>query len=71
MKVNMFKVYWTFENRNHGKEFDDMMKALDYCQLLRKGNAKFVTMCSELPDMVGEFGVSEVNDDYDWKKRRV
>ena len=71
MKVNMFKVYWTFDNRNHGKEFDDMMKALDYCQLLRKGNAKFVTMCSELSDMVGEFGVSEVNDDYDWKKRRI
>ena len=71
MKVNMFKVYWTFDNQNHGKEFDDMMEALDYCQLLRNGNAKFVTMCSELADMVGDFGVKETEPGYDWKKRRI
>lgn len=71
MKVNMYKVYWTFENRNHGKEFDDMIEALNYCQLLRNGNAKFVTMCSELADMVGDFGVKETEPGYDWKKRRI
>ena len=66
----MFKVYWTFDGRNHGKEFDDMTQALDYCQLLRKGNAKFVTMCSQQANMVGEFGVTEAGPGYDWKKRR-
>lgn len=66
----MYKVYWTFDDRNHGKEFEDMTEALNYCQLLRRGNAKFVTMCSEVADMVGEFGVTETGPGYDWKKRR-
>ena len=72
----MYKVYWTNPdvreefNQNFGKEFEDMTEALNYCQHLRRNGAKFVTMCSELADMVGEFGVKETEPGYDWKKRR-
>ena len=67
----MFKVYWTMNNSNYGKEFEDMTEALNYCQWLRRSNAKFVTMCSEQADMVGDFGVTETGPGYDWKKRRA
>jgi ligand-binding sensor protein len=66
----MFKVYWTMQGGTYGKEFTDMTEALNYCQYLRKSNGRFVTMCSEQSDMVGEFGVTEVDEGYDWKKRR-
>ena len=71
MKVNMYKVYWTVSGNTYGKEFSDMTEALNYCQHLRKLDAKFVTMCSELADMVGDFGVTETEPGYDWKKRRI
>ena len=67
----MFKVYWTVVGQTYGKEFEVMTEALDYCHSLRTNGAKFVTMCSELPDMVGEFGVTEAGPDYNWKKRRI
>ena len=72
----MFKVYWTNPdvgehfNQNFGKEFEDMTEALNYCQYLRSKGAKYVTMCSQQADMVGEFGVTEAGPGYDWKKRR-
>ena len=66
----MFKVYWTLDHQTYGLRFGDMTEALNHCQYLRNSGAKFVTMCSELPDMVGEFGVRETGPDYNWKKRR-
>ena len=54
----------------YSKDFEDMTEALNYCQWLRRNAAKFVTMCSEQADMVGEFGVTETAPGYDWKKRR-
>ena len=68
----MYKVYWTFGNETHGQEFEDMTEALNYCQYLRsRGLYRFVTMCSEIADMVGEWGVKETGPGYDWKKRRI
>ena len=72
----MYKVYWTNPDvraeftQNFGKEFEDMTEALNYCQHIRRNGAKFVTMCSELADMVGEFGVKDVDEGYNWTKRR-
>ena len=71
IEKNMYKVYWTYGDQTHGQEFEDMTEALKYCQYLRRTGQKFVTMCSELADMVGEFGVAEVGPGYDWKKRRI
>jgi hypothetical protein len=67
----MYKVYWTVSGNTHGKEFEDMTEALNYCQYARRSGCRFVTMCSEIADMVGEWGVTETEPDYDWKKRRV
>lgn len=72
----MYKVYWTNPdvnenfNNNYGKVFEDMTEALNYCQHLRRTGSRFVTMASEIADMVGEFGVTETGPDYNWKKRR-
>lgn len=68
----MFKVYWTYSGGAVGSEtFRDIGQALDRCQELRNTGHRFVTMASQLEDMVGEFGVTETGPDYAWKKRRV
>ena len=68
----MFKVYWTEAGGATGSEtFHDMGVALNRCQELRNSGRRLVTMASELDDMVGEFGVTEVGPDYAWKKRRI
>ena len=67
----MYKVYWTEDGITMGEEFEEMIDALNYCQCLRNEKARFVTMCSEISDMVGEFGVTEVSEGYNWKKRRI
>jgi hypothetical protein len=68
----MFKVYWTEAGGATGSEtFHDMGVALARCQELRNSGRRLVTMASELDDMVGEFGVKEVDADYNWKKRRI
>lgn len=70
--VMTFKVYWTEAGGAIGGEaFQDVGQALDRCQELRNSGRRFVTMASELDDMVGEFGVTEVGPDYAWKKRRI
>ena len=66
----MFKVYWTYGDESYGKEFVDMMSALNHCESLRNSGRGFVTMCSENPDNVTKMGVAEVDADYNWKKRR-
>lgn len=67
----MFKVYWTENGQCNGEAFQDISQALDRCQVLRNAGHSFVTMASQLEDMVGEFGVTEAGPDYNWKKRRV
>ena len=68
----IFKVYWTSPDDGHAcfQDFEDMTEALNHTQLLRTIGRRFVTMCSEQADMVGEYGVTEVGPDYDWRKRR-
>lgn len=71
--MNMFKVYWTdIGGESCHENFDDMTEALNWMQELRNTyKRKFVCMASENPDNVTKLGVSEVNADYDWKKRRT
>ncbi len=66
-----FKVYWTYGGECYGETFQNMSEALNRCQDLRNSGRRFVTMCSEIADMVGKFGVTETGPDYNWKKRRV
>ena len=67
----MFKVYWTSGDQSYGKEFTVITEALEWCQYLRNSGRRFVTMASEISGMVGEFGVTETDATYNWKKRRV
>ena len=77
----MYMVYWTVvgeaANEAHAREFDtsEMVPAMTFMEALRKrqraGEAlRFITMCSEHPDVVGHPGVDVTGADYDWKKRR-
>jgi hypothetical protein len=65
-----FKVYWTDRGQTHSQIFQDVGQALNYCQDLRSSGCSFVTMASQMNEMVGEFGVKEVDADYNWTKRR-
>ena len=69
--MSEFKVYWTYGGESHGETFQDVTQALDRCQELRNSGRRFVTMASEISDMVGEFGVAETDSTYNWKKRRI
>lgn len=70
--MSEFKVYWTEAGGAvNGEAFQDVSTALDRCQELRNSGRRFVTMASEITDMVGEFGVTETGPDYNWKKRRI
>ena len=77
----MYMVYWTMveetESTPHAQAFgtDEMVKAMGFMEELRKRQraregVRFVTMCSEHPDLVGHPGVDVTGPDYNWKKRR-
>lgn len=68
----IFRVYWASPDNGHAcsQDFTDMTEALRQTQMLRDIGRRFVTMCSEQADMVGEYGVRETGPDYDWRKRR-
>jgi len=77
----MYMVYWTIAAPEgpapHAQAFatDAMTDAMRFMEDLRRrqraGEAvRFITMCSEHPDVVGHPGVDVVGPDYDWKKRR-
>lgn len=77
----MFMVYWSeagsSEPRPHAQAFasDQMVAAMQFAEALRArqraGEAlRFITLCSENPDSVGQAGVAETGADYQWKKRR-
>lgn len=77
----MYMVYWTMveetEITPHAQAFgtEEMVAAMDFMEELRKRQragegVRFVTMCSEHPDVVGHPGVDVTGPDYNWKKRR-
>ncbi|MDN4061337.1 hypothetical protein QPK31_24255 [Massilia sp. YIM B02769] len=77
----MYMVYWTMveetETTPHAQAFgtEEMVKAMGFMEALRKRQragegVRFVTMCSEHPDVVGHPGVDVTGPEYDWKKRR-
>lgn len=77
----MYMVYWTMvrdgTSEAHQRLFDtsEMIQAMGFMEELRKRQragegVRFVTMCSEHPDVVGHPGVDVVGADYNWKKRR-
>ena len=77
----MYMVYWTTTENEagvpHAQAFDtsEMVPAMKFMEELRArqraGEAvRFITMCSEHPDVVGHPGVDVTGPDYNWKKRR-
>jgi hypothetical protein len=59
----------------HAKSIDDLTVMLKFCESLRKARRdgapiSFITSVSENPDVVGESGAADVNEDYSWTKRR-
>lgn len=77
----MYMVYWTIEEAGshtpHAQPFATtaMVEAMRFMEDLRRRQregegVRFVTMCSEHPDVVGHPGVDVTGPDYDWKKRR-
>lgn len=77
----MYMVYWTsIENEEgvpHAKPFDttEMVPAMKFMEELRARQragegVRFITMCSEHPDVVGHPGVDVTGPEYNWKKRR-
>jgi hypothetical protein len=77
----MYMVYWTtVENEAHvphAQSFDttNMVGAMQFMEALRARQragetVRFITMCSEHPDVVGHPGVDVTGADYNWKKRR-
>ena len=77
----MYMVYWTIEDVEtrtpHAQPFatTEMVAAMRFMEDLRRRQrdgegVRFVTMCSEHPDVVGPPGVDVPGPDYNWKKRR-
>ena len=77
----MYMVYWSAvgdgASQPHAQAFDtaDMVTAMQFMEALRKRQrdgegVRFITMCSEHPDVVGHPGVDVTGADYSWKKRR-
>jgi len=77
----MYMVYWTIvddeDEGPHAQPFDTdkMVDAMRFMEDLRRRQrsgegVRFITMCSEHPDVVGHPGVDVTGSDYNWKKRR-
>ena len=77
----MYMVYWTMLDdgtaRAHAEGFatEEMVKAMGFMEDLRRRQragegVRFITMCSEHPDVVGHPGVDVTGPAYNWKKRR-
>ena len=77
----MYMVYWTVVDegagvaRAQGFDTSEMVAAMQFMEALRTRQragegVRFITMCSEHPDVVGHPGVDVTGPGYDWKKRR-
>jgi hypothetical protein len=79
MKGNLlFNTYWMENDVANSKLFEssELSEALSFTESLRKRKYAgeeicFITLSSELPNVVGKQGVDVVGPDYDWKKRRI
>jgi len=78
MNETTYMVYWTMTNGAPASmEISSLTTALSYAELHRRQGMRFVTMCSENPDQVGQMGVDQIADnktpdgvEYTWVKRR-
>lgn len=73
----MIVVFWVDNGRAMMAKYgaNEMSSALKFMEGLRSQrrlgeSISHVCMQSELPDVVGEAGVSDPSKDYDWRKRR-
>lgn len=77
----MYMVYWSAIEAEgtvpYSREFasSQMGDAMKFTEMLRTRQRageplRFITMCSENPNVVGNPGVADPNPDYNWKKRR-
>jgi hypothetical protein len=77
----MYMVYWTTVEaggtapQQEGFDTSEMLEAMRFMEELRRRQRdgeplRFITMCSEHPDVVGHPGVDVTGPDYNWKKRR-
>lgn len=77
----MYMVYWTIFDETGsrpqaaGFATEEMVKAMGFMEDLRRRQragegVRFITMCSEHPDVVGLPGVDVTGPAYNWKKRR-
>ena len=74
----MYKVYFTsLDDEICAQEFDELIDALKFSEMVRKQKCRFVTMVSENANVVGESGVDAVENGllpdgskYEWMKRR-
>lgn len=73
----MIIVFWMDTGHATSAKFDayEMMKAINFMEGLRarrRAGADISHVCiqSEMPESVGEAGVSDPAADYDWRKRR-
>lgn len=73
----MYVVYWCevnlideFTPQIQTFRDDELGPAIKCMELLRKANARFVSMSSENPNSVGKPGVADPAEDYKWMKRR-
>lgn len=73
----MIVVFWLDNGRAGWSKYgaNEMSRALKFMEGLRMQrrageDISHVCMQSELPDVVGEAGVSDPAVDYDWRKRR-
>jgi hypothetical protein len=78
---SMYMVYWTLVEdatstpQAQGFDTSEMVGAMKFMEDLRRRQregegVRFITMCSEHPDVVGHPGVDVTGPGYDWKKRR-
>lgn len=71
----MYCVYWqdwmVLFNKSKCKMFDDLTPALKFANQMRSMGHKFVVLASEVPSNVTKMGVDTVDENYDWKKRRI
>jgi hypothetical protein len=71
-RMNMFRVYWSAFNHAWFEDHEDLVEALACVAYNRDimGHSH-VIMSSQNPNQVGKMGVTQVDADYSWTKRRT
>lgn len=75
--IVVHRVYWTEDGLIKSKDFGEnsIDQTLKFCEELRKlrisgSDISFITISSEIPECTSLSGISEVDDNYNWTKRR-